>query len=183
MSKTQKSQSFMLVAFSIFNLIWASTSNSIGQSGPAEKGVGPVTELKLGPLDENLAKKGKELFSAKCGACHKMEERFVGPALKDVTKRRQPEWILNMILNPVEMTQKDPEAMKLLEEFLTQMTFQNVTEEEAKNILEYFRRYAEKGDFEVAKKDSSKDSNSKNEKLNDSKKDPKKSNKKNKKTT
>jgi cytochrome c1 len=44
-----------------------------------------------------------------------------------------------MITNPEEMTKKDPQAMKLLEEHLTQMTFQNVTDDEAKAILEYMR--------------------------------------------
>ncbi len=111
------------------------------------KGVGPVTELKLDPLDTKLATKGKELFVSKCSACHKMEERYVGPALKGITSRRSPEWVMNMIMNPQEMTQKDPEAQKLLEEYLMQMTFQNVTQPETRSILEYFRHYDEKGEI------------------------------------
>jgi hypothetical protein len=35
---------------------------------------------------------------------------------------------------------EDPTAQKLLEEHLTQMTFQNVTQEEARMILEHFRK-------------------------------------------
>ncbi|MEO0169795.1 MAG: cytochrome c, partial [candidate division WOR-3 bacterium] len=81
----------------------------------------------------------EEIFKTKCSACHKLDERYVGPALKGVTKRRTPEWIMNMILNPEEMTKNDPIAKKLLEEYLTQMTFQNVSEDEARAILEYFR--------------------------------------------
>ncbi len=90
-------------------------------------------------VDLNLAKKGEELFNIKCSACHKLEERYVGPSLKGITKRRTPEWIMNMILNPEEMTKKDPIAQKLLEEYLTQMVAQVKDTSEARAILEYFR--------------------------------------------
>ena len=103
------------------------------------KGFGPIDEVKLEPISASLAAKGKELFTQKCSACHKVEARYVGPALHDVTKRRQPEWIMNMILNPSGMLEKDPIAGKLLEEFLTPMTFQNVSKDEARAILEFFR--------------------------------------------
>lgn len=115
-----------------------SGDNASNDSGT---GIGPVSSVQIAAgIDEGMAKKGADLFEAKCSACHKWEEKVVGPALQGVTTRRKPEWIMNMILNPVEMTQKDPTAQKLLEEHLTQMTFQNVTQEEARMILEYFRK-------------------------------------------
>ncbi|TGK18712.1 cytochrome c [Leptospira fluminis] len=104
------------------------------------KGIGPVSSVVLGPIDEATVEKGRKQFETKCSACHKFEEKVVGPALKGVTERRTPEWIMNMILNPIEMTQKDPIAKELLAEHLTQMTFQNVKESEAREILEYFRK-------------------------------------------
>lgn len=109
------------------------------ENSAASKGIGPVSEIKLAALSPEMARKGQDIFKAKCSACHKIEEKFVGPALKGVTTRRQPEWIMNMILNPAEMVQKDPIAKELLAEFLTQMSFQNVTQDEARLILEYFR--------------------------------------------
>ena len=45
-----------------------------------------------------------------------------------------------MILNPQEMTQQNPVAKDLLATHYTQMTFQNVTEDQAKLILEFFRQ-------------------------------------------
>ena len=104
------------------------------------KGVGPVKEAKITALNPDLAKKGQALFQAKCSACHKLDERFVGPSLRGVTQRRQPEWIMNMILNPNEMTQKDPVAKELLGEYLTQMANQGLTQDEARQVLEYFRQ-------------------------------------------
>lgn len=112
-------------------------------SGP---GVGPITKITLEAINPALVKKGKELFTTKCSACHKFEDRYVGPAMKGVTQRRSPEWIMNMILNPQEMLQKDAVAAQLLEEFLTPMTFQNVSQDDARAILEYFRNYDSGGD-------------------------------------
>lgn len=104
------------------------------------KGIGPIKTIKLENLNSKLASAGKKTFEAKCSACHKLNERFIGPALTGVTDRRQPEWIMNMILNPSEMTQKDPVAKELLAEFLAPMANQNLTQEEARGILEYFRQ-------------------------------------------
>jgi mono/diheme cytochrome c family protein len=103
------------------------------------KGIGPIKSVKLGPIDRDHAEDGKELFESKCTACHKLDQRYVGPALSGVTKRRRPEWIMNMILNPGEMVQNDPIAKELLAQHSVSMTFQNVTQEDARKILEYFR--------------------------------------------
>ena len=104
------------------------------------KGIGPITSLTLTDIDESLAATGKETFKVKCSACHKISKKFVGPALKGVTERRTPEWIMNMILNPEEMIQKDPIAMQLLiDSNGAPMANQNLTEDEARSILEYFR--------------------------------------------
>lgn len=105
------------------------------------KGVGPVTSLELGAdVDQTMAAKGKEVYEKMCTACHKPTEKFIGPAPKGILERRSPEWIMNMILNPVEMVQKDPIAKELLKEFNgSPMADQNLTEEEARAVLEYFR--------------------------------------------
>ncbi len=103
------------------------------------KGVGPITALELTDIDDALVLKGKEIYKANCTACHKMKKRFVGPALDGVTSRRSPEWIMNMILNPEEMVEKDETAKALLMEYSAPMANQNLTEEEARAILEFFR--------------------------------------------
>ncbi|MCB0802859.1 MAG: cytochrome c [Flavobacteriales bacterium] len=105
------------------------------------KGVGPIKDLgELPPIDEKMVKEGLELFQAKCTACHKAKSKFIGPALKGVTEMRTPEWIMNMILNPTEMVEKDPLAKELLVEFNgSPMANQNLTEDEARKILEFFR--------------------------------------------
>lgn len=104
-----------------------------------DKGIGPITSVTLGEIDPALAATGKEVFKTKCSACHKMSKRFVGPALAGITEKRTPEWIMNMILNPEVMVQKNEAAKQLLAEYLSPMANQNLTEDEARAILEYFR--------------------------------------------
>lgn len=112
---------------------------AIGQDEELPKGVGPIQELELGEIDPTLAEEGKKHFEQSCTACHKFEERYVGPALQGVTTRRAPEWIMNMILVPDKMIQEDDTAYNLFAEYMTQMANQGMTEEQARAILEYFR--------------------------------------------
>lgn len=103
-------------------------------------GVGPISTIEFTEaINQTMADKGKALFEEKCVACHKTNEKLIGPALAGVTERRNPAWIMNMILNPAEMIEKDPIAMRLMEEYKTPMLKQDLTEEEAREVLEYFR--------------------------------------------
>lgn len=104
-----------------------------------DKGIGPVTSITLGELDNVMVAEGEKIFKAKCSACHKISKRFIGPGMKGITERRTPEWIMNMILNPEEMVQKNQIAMDLLKEYNAPMANQSLTEDEARKILEYFR--------------------------------------------
>ncbi|WP_238251162.1 c-type cytochrome [Capnocytophaga cynodegmi] len=107
----------------------------------SNKGIGPVKSVTIGEtIDQAMAKKGEEHFKTLCSACHRPTKKFIGPAPKDILKRRSPEWVMNMIMNPEEMIQKDPIAMQLLKEANgAPMANQNVSEQQAREILEYFR--------------------------------------------
>jgi hypothetical protein len=84
--------------------------------------------------------KGEEVYTQKCTACHKVGSTFIGPPPNGILKRRTPEWVMNMILNPEIMLQKDSLAKALFMEFNGQlMTNQQVTVSEARAMLEYFR--------------------------------------------
>lgn len=108
-----------------------------------EHGIGPVTEpITLGPIDAAAAAEGERIFQTNCSACHKMDEKYVGPALGDVTERRTPAFILNMIMNPQEMVERHPVAKQLLAEHMSFMPYQNVTLDQARQILEYLRTQA-----------------------------------------
>lgn len=104
-----------------------------------EHGIGPIAAFDPGPLDAALAEQGAEYFKLKCSACHKMEGRYVGPALGTIVNERAPAYLMNMMLNPAEMIEKHPEAKKKFAEFMTPMPDQNLSEDEARAILEYLR--------------------------------------------
>ncbi len=105
------------------------------------KGVGPVKSVTLPKaINEEMVKQGQELFASMCVACHKVGSKFIGPAPNGILKKRTPEWVMNMMLAPEKMLAEDPLAKKLLKEFNnTPMINQNLTEEQARAILEYFR--------------------------------------------
>lgn len=123
----------------------AQNGDSANQSGLTEfqmkHGIGPVTEpVSLGEeINKELVTQGEKVFRTKCSACHKMDQDYVGPPLGSVLDKRTPTYVMNMILNPVEMTKKHPEARKMLAQYMNQMTFQNVTREEARAIVEFLR--------------------------------------------
>ena len=105
-----------------------------------EHGIGPVTEpLTLGEVNHEMAEAGEELFELKCAACHKLREKYVGPALGDVTARRSPAFIMNMILNPQAMIERHPVVKQLLAEHLTFMPNQGLSRDQARQVLEYLR--------------------------------------------
>lgn len=92
------------------------------------------------PLNKDWVATGKGIYDTKCLACHKLtNEKLVGPGWAGVTKRREPVWLMNMITNVDMMLEKDAEAQKLLEECLVRMPNQNVTQEDARKIIEFMR--------------------------------------------
>lgn len=92
------------------------------------------------PLDQSMVAAGKGTYEMKCQSCHRLtEEKLVGPGWKNVTQKRQPAWIMNMITNVEMMLETDPEAQKLLELCMVRMPNQNISAEEARKVLEFMR--------------------------------------------
>jgi len=106
------------------------------------KGVGEVKAVELKtPLEAERVSRCEAIYKMKCLACHKLDDqKLVGPGWKDVTKRRKPEWIMNMITNVEVMLDKDDEANKLLQLCLTHMPNQNVSIGDARDVLEFMRK-------------------------------------------
>jgi len=106
---------------------------------PDDNGIGPIKEVKLGSLNKSLAEKGEKIFKTKCVACHQLDSRLVGPPLRNVTKKNTPAFIMNYLLNTVDMQKKDPIMKKLVDEYKVVMPDQQLTKDDAREILEYFR--------------------------------------------
>lgn len=126
----------------------ASSTPAPAAAGPAageltaaqiEHGIGPIQSVTLGAVDPTLAAHGHDLFSVKCSSCHKVDARYVGPALEEVLSRRTPEFVMNMMLNPAEMVAKHPAVKQLLGQLFIPMADQQLTEADARAVLEYLR--------------------------------------------
>lgn len=104
-------------------------------------GVGPVKSIELThEIDRTMVERGAAVYNRMCTACHRLDKKFVGPPVKGVLDRRTPEWVMNMVLNPNEMLQKDPIAIALFKEFYgVPMVNQNLSHDDARAILEYYR--------------------------------------------
>jgi len=91
-------------------------------------------------VDQELAKKGSVIYSAKCQSCHKItNEQLVGPGFKGVTERRTPVWIMNFLTNTDEMIDLDPGLQEQLEVCMVRMPDQALTEIDAHSMVEFFR--------------------------------------------
>lgn len=110
--------------------------------GINNKGVGRFKEVRLQlPLNESMVGKGKAIYQAKCIACHKLSsEMLVGPGWSGVTTRRTPEWIMNWITNTRVMLDKDLAAQSELAICLIRMPNQDLTDDQARNVLEFMRQ-------------------------------------------
>ncbi|MDU0371965.1 c-type cytochrome [Hymenobacter endophyticus] len=98
-------------------------------------------DVRLSPvLDEAMVAKGQRLYASNCQACHSLgTDKTVGPGWQGITVRRQPEWILNMILHTDAMLTHDATARKLLAEYQVRMPTQTISQDEARQVLEFMR--------------------------------------------
>ncbi len=86
------------------------------------------------------ALQGKQLFTEHCIACHQLEQRLVGPALKGVQQRHDTAWLIAFIQNSQKKIEAgDEKAIAIYEEYdkLVMPSFEYLTEEEIQAILTY----------------------------------------------
>jgi mono/diheme cytochrome c family protein len=95
---------------------------------------------ELPPIDPEKVTLGATEFGKTCIACHKMDQKVIGPALKGVTSKRSANWLMNILLHNEEMVKNDPDAKALFEaNNKTAMTTVGIDETKARAILDYLR--------------------------------------------
>ena len=83
---------------------------------------------------------GKKLFNANCAACHKLNKKAVGPALKGVTAKYDKEWLYSWIKNSSAMIKSgDAQAIAIWEEYNKSVmnNFPQLSNQDIDNILAY----------------------------------------------
>src|SRR5665647_480696 len=84
---------FLIGIFSLIGFLLINT-NAIAVQ-PKEM----ITKVEMGPINPVMVKSGKGLFTSKCAMCHDLDQKKVGPSLRNVTKERKPDYIMNVIYN------------------------------------------------------------------------------------
>lgn len=118
----------------------ASTANA-----GKDKGIGPFKDkvVELGPINQKWVSEGKGIFTSKCVLCHELDQTKIGPPLRNITKDRAPEYILNMIVNPTKMQKEDANVKILIKKYNNiLMTELGISSEQARSVLEYLRSVA-----------------------------------------
>jgi cytochrome c5 len=120
----------------------SSTGDNANPSYDPKRGEGKFTKVDIGAtLDAAMADAGKKVYDVKCSACHKLtSEKLVGPGWSGVTSRHAPEWIMNFVTNTDAMIDKDPAAQAQLEICLVRMPNQNLSDDDARQLLEFMRK-------------------------------------------
>lgn len=121
----------------------SSESKNERQPDKAKTGIGPIkhkVELE-NQIDEAMASKGEKLYTNKCATCHRIKESSVGPPLGGVLQERSPQWVMNMILNPREMIEKNVQVNAMKGQYDSEMIDLGLSEEEARQIVEFLRTH------------------------------------------
>ncbi len=83
---------------------------------------------------------GKSLFNANCAACHQLNRKAVGPALRGVSEKYDREWLYKWIKNGTQMIKDgDPQAVAIWEEYnrAVMTNYPQFSNEQIDNILAY----------------------------------------------
>ena len=86
------------------------------------------------------AAKGKELFNTNCAACHKLDAKSTGPALRGVEAKYDKEWLYKWVKNSGDLIKSgDAQAVKVFEENnkVPMTAFPQLSNEDIDNILAY----------------------------------------------
>lgn len=97
--------------------------------------------------DEAIAA-GKTVFNANCKTCHKLDQKYIGPALRGVTDRNNAGWVKKWILNSQEVISSgDAYAVALFKEYNNSVmpSYTFLSDDDLNGLLAYIE-YGDKVD-------------------------------------
>ena len=83
---------------------------------------------------------GKALFNSNCAACHKLDAKATGPALRGIGDKYDAAWLHKWIKNSADLIKSgDADAIKVYEEFnkIPMTAFPQLSDEDLDNIIAY----------------------------------------------
>ena len=101
---------------------------------PAEATVDPAAAQGGDPV------KGKEIFNTNCAACHKLDAKATGPALRGVGAKYDKAWLYKWIKNSADLIKSgDAQAVKVFEanNKIPMSSFPQLSDADIDNIIAY----------------------------------------------
>ncbi len=98
--------------------------------------------MSLGLVQNSIAAEtGEQVFQKKCAGCHTIGGgKLVGPDLAGVTSRREEDWLFRQIQQPDTLiTEKDPIALQLLQEYNMPMVPLGLEDSEVAAVISYLK--------------------------------------------
>ncbi|SEQ13119.1 c-type cytochrome [Flavobacterium urocaniciphilum] len=128
------SKTFFSLAFSVMFAIGVNAQDAAAAPAAAA----PAAAAPAAGTGDAVA--GKALFNTNCAACHKLDAKMTGPALRGVGDKYDKEWLYKWVKNSSELIKSgDAKAVKVYEEFnKTAMTaFPQLSNADIDNIIAY----------------------------------------------
>jgi mono/diheme cytochrome c family protein len=91
-------------------------------------------------VDADRQAEGRKLFKSLCSSCHKLDKKFVGPALANVVERREADWLNSWIKdNNALRASGDADAIAVFEEYngSPMSSFPMLSDKNIEDILYY----------------------------------------------
>lgn len=133
-----KIYSFGLAVMLTFSLSTNAQETAAPAAAPAA--AAPAADAAAAPAGGGDAAKGKELFNTNCAACHNLDKKMTGPALRGVANKYDKAWLYKWVNNSSALIASgDAKAKKVFEENnKTVMTaFPQLSTADIDNILAY----------------------------------------------
>lgn len=105
-----------------------------GTATPADATAAPAAAQGGDPV------KGKEIFNTNCAACHKLDAKATGPALRGVGAKYEKAWLYKWIHNSADLIKSgDAQAVKVFEanNKIPMSPFPQLSEADIDNIIAY----------------------------------------------
>jgi cytochrome c551/c552 len=99
--------------------------------------------VHAGPVDD-----GKAIFTARCAACHHVNNVLVGPALAGVDQRRDIDWIIKFVHSSQTVVKSgDTYAVALFEKFnkIPMPDHPDLNADQIKSVVEYVKSESQAG--------------------------------------
>jgi len=123
-----------------FTLIFSLTSLAQEAAPAAPDASATVATAAPAAVTGGDAAKGKELFNANCAACHKLDAKATGPALRGIAAKYEMAWLYKWIKNSSELIKSgDAQAVKVYEENnkAVMSAFPQLSNADIDNIIAY----------------------------------------------